>query len=30
MVMDVGEYILAGSGWWWMVVDGCGWWHSLA
>ena len=26
VVLDGGGYILAGDGWWWMVVDGSGWW----
>ena len=39
MVVDIfwrvvggGEYILAGGGLWWVMVDilaGVGWWHSL-
>ena len=39
VVVGVGGYILAGGGWWmvivdggewwWVVVDGGGWWRSL-
>ena len=29
MVVGGGRYILAGVGWWWMMVGPGGLWHSL-
>ena len=26
---DLGGYILADGGQWWVLVNGAGWWHSL-